>query len=730
MASDLLNKLKSNATRLNNDVQRTVNPVGKLVGNYTVKDRLNVVSSGEADLYICQELSSQEECVLKLYRRSDAIKSEVLDLLKSIKNSNVATILASGFYESFPYVIMPKLKYSLDMRLKKGETIPLNELKSTVIPSIINGLQELHKQGILHKDLKPSNIMLDNLGNLVIIDFGISTATNGQTVVVTNAGMSSIYLAPEAFSNSYLKETDYYALGITLYELYTGKTPYESLDNTLAVSYASVQKIPFTEDFPVELKELILGLTYKDISNREDLNNPNRRWGYREVQNWLKGEKQPIPGCVEIPKNQNTVFPYKFKNEKYTDNSKLIEALLANWSEGIKEVGRGLLSKHYDINNDAKKTALCNEAEDQLAKEQNNTYIIFWRLMYKLEPKINGLWWKNAHYSDLNELAERIIESKEESDPILEKFVDMFTQEVLISYALYSGNKTQVEYLRNISRNINSFKNSSIKERWELMINISYALTNSKNFIFNGKKYDNVYELVKSLDRLYLYSMDEFIKIYYGVQSSLRLVAKFLRGSEERALNNYVASRKTTINLANGNYCFINWKEFNKYINMLWDNDNLVDLYEFDRKCRPELIKIKIESDELDEARIRRSPKIEEDLISEIINDVFAFWGMILRGIGKIFLKKEVKTEKSENDRIKYAYIKLYFNKTDALIQIDEYFFKNIKALVSFINTMKNMNGGLFNSFVRVHKNAIEQLISCQATQELKDKLSELFSEV
>ena len=95
------------------------------------------------------------------------------------------------------------------------------QLKNNIIPALNEGLKVLHDNGIIHKDLKPSNIMLNADGRTVsIIDFGISSIREeGSTVIVTKTGMTPDYSAPETFRGLFLSESDYYSLGITIFEL-------------------------------------------------------------------------------------------------------------------------------------------------------------------------------------------------------------------------------------------------------------------------------------------------------------------------------------------------------------------------------------------------------------------------------------------------------------------------------------------------------------------------------
>ena len=253
----------SNATQLNNAINSgpssstIVNsalynlsqiPVGTILcGKYKVVSQMNILS-GEASLFICEY--NGEKYVAKIYRRDVAIKEDVTTALKNINSPFVAKLFDTGVYNGLPFEIIPYYeKGSL-----QGHTFSFSELKQRIIPSLNEGLHVLHKNGIIHKDLKPSNIMLcDNEEDVVIIDFGISSVKGGSnTVIVTKTGMTPEYSASETFRNLFLEESDYYSLGITLYELFCGRTPYSNMSSEEIEQYVSIQRIPFPSNMPTD----------------------------------------------------------------------------------------------------------------------------------------------------------------------------------------------------------------------------------------------------------------------------------------------------------------------------------------------------------------------------------------------------------------------------------------------------------------------------------------------
>lgn len=334
----VINK-SSSATTINSTANGSILAIGTVLNDkYVIKNKLNV-STGEADLYICEYEGT--EYIAKVYRRSIAIKPAVVEAIKSLRSPYVATIFETDTINGFPYEILPYYKQGS----LQGRRYTFEGIKNYILPCINEGLKALHSIGIVHKDLKPSNIMLlDNNKGVAIIDFGISSIMErGNTVLVTKTGMTPEYSAPETFRNLFLDESDYYSLGITLYELFTGNTPYKNMSAEEIAQYTAVQRIPFPENMPMELQNLITGVTYFDITNRDNKKNPNRRWTYDEVKNWCEGKKQAIPGEGVYASSISNIPAYSFNGQKYSDMDKLVAAFGENWKDGKKQLYRGLM---------------------------------------------------------------------------------------------------------------------------------------------------------------------------------------------------------------------------------------------------------------------------------------------------------------------------------------------------------------------------------------------------
>ena len=192
-----LDKLRG--TRINDEGSPVPDLTGRTLGDFYAEQKMNV-ASGEADIYRCSGVGEHagKRYVLKYYRRENAVKPDVAEKLKRIKNPCVAPVAGFGTYERHQYTVIPYYEMpALSDALARGSRFSEDELRNIIIPSVIQGLKALHDAGILHKDLKPGNLIPDDTGeHIVLIDFGISSDAGKNTILVTQTGMTPAYAAP------------------------------------------------------------------------------------------------------------------------------------------------------------------------------------------------------------------------------------------------------------------------------------------------------------------------------------------------------------------------------------------------------------------------------------------------------------------------------------------------------------------------------------------------------
>ena len=477
-----------------------------LAGKYEIVEPLSV-STGEADLYVCKY--DGKEYVAKVYRRQRAVKPEVITVLKSISSPYVASLFDTGTHNNLPFEVLPYYKNGS----LQGRQFSMDELKKTIIPCINEALRVLHQNDIIHKDLKPSNIMLlDDNKSVAIIDFGISSVVEqGNTVLVTKTGMTPEYSAPETFRNLFLEESDYYSFGITLYELYCGYTPYKNMNAEEIAQFTAVQRIPFPKDMPQELQDLISAVTYFDITNRNKKNNPNRRWTYTEVDNWCKGKKQVIPGEGTGFGAEKAIPPYTFLGQAYKDIPSLVTALASNWNDGKKQLYRGLLSAFFK-NFNPEIAGYCMDAEEEATRIAGKDDIIFWDLLYKIYPELNGFYWMGQIYESLPALGRDMLERLWRNDKSNYSYWDGILGNKLLTNYL-SKVKSKNDNLATASAALETSHNVGSKSKRDTMMNyytMAYLLSGQKLFAIGEKRLKNVSELTAHMKGLLDSSYEEF----------------------------------------------------------------------------------------------------------------------------------------------------------------------------------------------------------------------------
>lgn len=477
-----------------------------LAGKYEIVEPLSA-STGEADLYVCKYNGA--EYIAKVYRRQRAVKPEVITVLKSIDSPYVAKLFDTGIYNDRPFEVLPYYKNGSLL----GKKFSFDELKKTIIPCINEALRVLHQNDIIHKDLKPSNIMLlDDNKSVAIIDFGISSVVEeGNTVLVTKTGMTPEYSAPETFRNLFLEESDYYSFGITLYELYCGYTPYKNMNAEEIAQFTAVQRIPFPKDMPQELQDLISAVTYFDITNRNKKNNPNRRWTYTEVDNWCKGKKQVIPGEGTGFGAEKAIPPYTFLDQAYKDIPSLITALASNWNDGKKQLYRGLLSSFFK-NFNPEIAGYCMDAEEEATRTAGKDDIIFWDLLYKIYPELNGFYWMGQTYESLPALGRDMLERLWRNDKSNYSYWDSILGNKLLTNYL-SKVKSKNENLADAASALETAHNVGNRSKRDTIMNyytMAYLLSGQKLFAIVEKRLKSVSELTAHMKGLLDSSYEEF----------------------------------------------------------------------------------------------------------------------------------------------------------------------------------------------------------------------------
>lgn len=607
------NKLK---TVINNTTDHNVpNLVGlKLLDKFKVENKISD-NSGEADLYLATDDSDSNKVIIKLYRRKNAVKKEVLKKLSSIKNRYIAQIIAYDDIDEYPFIVMPYYKNgNLNNLITNGIKFSLDELKTLIIPSVNTALKTIHDLGIIHKDLKPSNMMIsDDESHIILIDFGISSIVSNNTVVVTQTGKSPFYAAPETNTGLFLAESDYYSFGITLYELFTGYTPFQNVNIDDISKYAIIQQIPFSKDFPNELKNLILGLTFKDISNRNDKDNPNRRWTYNELENWIKTDGKFVLNTSENTKH----FLYVYNLEKYTSIESLAEKLLSNPEEGKKEFARGLLSKKLRQNGYEEIARTCEDAEFSLANCKNDSELdtLFFKLLYTIASGYNKLCWNGLIFDSLKDyghkLIQEVVQNNGHNKKLIKSASEFLNNQFLSIYSANCEDNNDI-YQKIININQKLLHNQKVESILQAL-RLGHSLTGRQDFKVDDIIYANIDEFNKFIYDMYNSNIRNYSEFFLKNEGYLTKLKKIFAPKEIAKLEKYFPTLENLIVLADHKYYFRSFTDFLSYSKHL----KAADLIIFDNEISKDIENLK--SQEISEKSLNEIHDYQNSIL-QIIN--------------------------------------------------------------------------------------------------------------
>ena len=253
--------------------------VGQALGQYELLDLVG--KGGMATVYRARQQSigrvvavkvlpaafMHEETFLKRFQRE-------VQAIALMQHPRVLPVHDYGEDRGIPYIVMAYIDGgSLAQRIKEEGPLPLPDVVR-LIEQIAEGLDYAHEQGVIHRDFKPSNVLLDSRGNPYLADFGIAKVSQ-ETAQLTGSGIvgTPFYMAPEMFSgDAPSTSVDIYALGVTLYQMLSGELPYKG-DTPVQLMYAHLnQPVPdicaVRADAPRAVQQVLERAMAKDPADR------------------------------------------------------------------------------------------------------------------------------------------------------------------------------------------------------------------------------------------------------------------------------------------------------------------------------------------------------------------------------------------------------------------------------------------------------------------------------
>ncbi len=189
-----------------------------------------------------------------------------------LTHPNIVSVYDVGDEDGIYYIVMELVEgITLKKYIEKRGKVPYKEAVSIAI-QVAKGMEAAHSHHIVHRDIKPQNIIISKDGKVKVTDFGIAKAASSSTI--NSVAMGSVhYISPEQARGGYSDErTDIYSLGITLFEMITGTVPFDG-DSSVSVAVRHIQdEIPVpstvTEDVPISIDKIILKCVQKKTERR------------------------------------------------------------------------------------------------------------------------------------------------------------------------------------------------------------------------------------------------------------------------------------------------------------------------------------------------------------------------------------------------------------------------------------------------------------------------------
>ena len=245
---------------------------GQTVGKYRILSPLG--SGGFGSVYLAEDTWIDKKVAIKVPHRQNLDFGELLReprLLASLSHPNIVTVLTAEKQDDVFFIVMEYVPGdTLEAVIERDGTLDLARALDYTC-QICNAVDHAHKHGVIHRDLRPGNVLVTDQGLIKVADFGTSRfleiAAHGTTVIG-----SPPYMAPEQFQGKAVFASDIYSLGVTMYQMFTGVLPYDTpmpgdLDRLMRGELAS-PPILKNKKLPKAISDIVMKAIAADIPSR------------------------------------------------------------------------------------------------------------------------------------------------------------------------------------------------------------------------------------------------------------------------------------------------------------------------------------------------------------------------------------------------------------------------------------------------------------------------------
>ncbi|NQT82715.1 serine/threonine protein kinase [bacterium] len=253
---------------------------GKRIGDYELIGKIN--KGGMAEIHKARHIGNETVYAIRIMLPGISMTSRNIkqflggaDVAKRLSHPNIVEIVDIVLDKELPYVVMEYVDgNNLKHCLLHREPI-ITEGPLDILMQVACGLQYLHGNKIIHRDIKPENILVSSEGNVKIADFSLAVRKDKDQLVSRAISGSRSYIAPErVLQGRYDERADIYSLGITAYELLTGRLPYLGKSDQEVLSKHVNERVRpkpicrFNPSVPRELEEIVMTCVQTNPAHR------------------------------------------------------------------------------------------------------------------------------------------------------------------------------------------------------------------------------------------------------------------------------------------------------------------------------------------------------------------------------------------------------------------------------------------------------------------------------
>jgi len=256
--------------------------IGKRIsGRYKIKDMIG--GGGMANVYLAHDMILDRDVAVKMLRLDFANDDEFIrrfhreaQSATSLAHPNIVSIYDVGEEDGLYYIVMEYVDgQTLKQYIQQHAPVPVEEALD-IMKQLTSAISHAHHNHIVHRDIKPHNILIDSSGTVKITDFGIAMALSATSITQTNSVLGSVhYLSPEqARGGMANKKSDIYSIGIVMFELLTGRLPFSG-ESAVSIALKHLQsETPslkrWNPQIPQSVENVVLKATAKDPFHRYD----------------------------------------------------------------------------------------------------------------------------------------------------------------------------------------------------------------------------------------------------------------------------------------------------------------------------------------------------------------------------------------------------------------------------------------------------------------------------